>query len=755
MKYLLLIFISVFLCPPWSKAEKDLQASVSALFPDTARPGNDMGLLSPWQLLVDDYLIEKKENVQRVYHPFTKNRQNPVLVADKPWEGRMIYVYGTVLPGEKGKGYRIWYHSWNHEYRNLYATSKDGLTWEKPDLGIIGYNGSKANNIFFRRTKEDHLPQVIYTPWEKDPNRRYKLLNYDYGRTKPDHLVSGFWGAYSPDGIHWTDVVHNPVLKDPGDVGNFVWDGHARRYIGYPKIFAPVRGYNRRCVGFSATKDFEHWPSTQLILAPDEADDRWASLKNQRTEFYGLSGFPYASGYIGFLWIFHITDGANDGPIYCELVSSRDGISWVREQVVNGERKPILPVGPKGAWDQGMVFTPNHPLMDKDTIKLWYGGSGVTHGSDDDSARSSIGLATLRKDGFASVDAGEAVGTVTTKPLKNLRGLLFVNANARAGSLKVEVLTENGKVLSGFSSGECNVIHDDGTSLQISWQKHKRLPGTHEAFRLRFILENASLYSFMGGKGVDLFYPARAQGIRPGFEKEKNEFPESRSYRLIGNVIIEKDPAGVSGNKEVARFPADRLQQAKIELLHTDQPGDRFTLEAVIKTTNDKQMRLFGNYRGTGEPVSGELLFDFDPSGSQNPGLRFIANGQTVQSKPLKFDDGRAHQLAVTYDRGKVILYLDAAVVGRGQLKYGSTHLSTDGTVRPYFEQPEALPEVGIRLAGNLYVGGDVDERFVNYKDEITPLPRAQFAGLVEGVHIEYKVLTASEIQNLFGREIR
>ena len=153
MKYLLLIFISVFLCPAWSKAEKDLQASVSAFVPDSARPGNDIGLISPWQLLVDDYLIEKKENVQRVYHPFAKNKQNPVLVADKPWEGRMIYVYGTVLPGEKGKGYWIWYHSWNHEYRNLYATSKDGLTWEKPDLGIIGYNGSKANNIFFRRTK--------------------------------------------------------------------------------------------------------------------------------------------------------------------------------------------------------------------------------------------------------------------------------------------------------------------------------------------------------------------------------------------------------------------------------------------------------------------------------------------------------------------------------------------------------------------------------------------------------------------------
>src|SRR5690606_9426688 len=146
------------------------------------------------------------------------------------------------------------------------------------------------------------------------------------------------------------------------------------RYMGYPKVFAPVRGFNRRCIGFTATQDFENWPSAQLILEPDAADDYWVTETYHRTEFYGLTAFPYESGYIGFLWIFHITDGKNDGPIFCELVSSRDGVNWIRQEVSQGKRQPILPVGPKGSWDRGMVFTTNHPLVENNQVKLWYGG---------------------------------------------------------------------------------------------------------------------------------------------------------------------------------------------------------------------------------------------------------------------------------------------------------------------------------------------------------------------------------------------
>ena len=298
--------------------------------PPPAKSPTDLS--GAWQLLVDDSVIAEKRGVVRRYHAFEKDARNPVLVADRPWEGKVVYVYGSVLPGVDGRGYRMWYHAWAAgEYRNLYATSPDGVRWEKPTLGLVEFEGSKANNILFRRTKEDHLPVVLATPEDPHPARRYKLVNYDYGRTKPNNLTSGFYGAYSADGIHWTDVPRNPILADPGDVGNFVWDARAKRYVAYTKVFAPVDGYRRRAVGFTATTDFEKFPPSELILVPDKIDDRWVTQDKQHTDFYGLCGFPYESGYIGLLWIFRIVDGKNDGPLVVEIVSSRDGVKWHRQ----------------------------------------------------------------------------------------------------------------------------------------------------------------------------------------------------------------------------------------------------------------------------------------------------------------------------------------------------------------------------------------------------------------------------------------
>ncbi len=470
-------------------------------------------LSGPWQLLVDDVGIAEKVNVSRVYHAFEKSPSNPVLLPEKPWEGGTVYVYGTVLPAETGAGYRMWYHSWaGGEYHNLYAESVDGLHWKKPNLGLVEFGGGRDNNILLRRTKEDHNPQVIHTPWESAPERRYKLMNWDYGRTPPVNVVSGYYGATSADGIHWTDAPKNPVLTDPvGDVGNFTWDAIADRYIGYPKQFAEVRGFRRRCVGFSETRNFESWPAQTLVLEPDEFDDRWATGPVEHTDFYGLCAFPYESMYIGFLWVFRITAKGDDGPIFVELVTSRDGKNWTRQEA---PRTPILPLGPEGTWDDGMLFTTNHPLVEGDTIKLYYGGFDGTH--KDDNAKAAIGFAMLRKDGFASLDAGAEEGRITTTTLRNTGGALAVNHAARGGSLRVEVLDEQGAVIDGYSREDCLPLTGDSTSETLRWKSKAILPAKPETIQLRFILQNASLYSYevSPNAGVDMKAARKAAAWR-------------------------------------------------------------------------------------------------------------------------------------------------------------------------------------------------------------------------------------------------
>ncbi len=453
-------------------------------------------LTGPWKLFVDDHFVANKENVNRVYHDFEKHQDNPLLSADKPWEGSTAYIYGTVLPSEDGDGYRMWYHSWaNREYRMLYATSQDGLHWDKPELGLVDYEGSTKNNILFRHTHENHSPQVIHTPWEKDPAQRYKFIYYEYGRTPPDFTTSGYYGMTSPDGIHWKNAKHmTPLFTDHGDVGNFVWDSLQKRYIAWPKKFDEVRGFRRRSLGFTETTDFENWPATKLVLVPDEFDDRWVtaeSAENAHTDFYGMSGFAYESMYIGFLWVFPITNGKNDGPIFVELVTSHDGEHWARQEK---PRPPILPLGAEGTWDDGMVFTPNHPLVEDGVIKLYYGGFDITHSAG--SGNSAIGLATLRKDGFASLDAGAEEGSITTKPIPGATGKLVVNYAAPTGSLIAEILDESGTVLPGYSRDECTPLTGDSLAATISWGRRDQLPKTDTPIHIRFILHDTALYSF-------------------------------------------------------------------------------------------------------------------------------------------------------------------------------------------------------------------------------------------------------------------
>lgn len=464
----------------------------AALCGQTPRSLGD--LTGQWWLALDGRVWQQRSGAPLAFHSFEKYSGNPVLAGDKPWEGRMPYVYGTILPQEDGKGLRMWYHAHvsdknllagNHRYTNLYATSRDGFHWTKPELGLHPFQGSTANNIILHRPDNpgaSHSPNVIHTPWETDPNRRYKMVTYIY--------YDGYYGSTSPDGTHWTDLPHRQVFPDHGDVGNFVWDARRSAYIGYPKIFDQVRGFRRRCVGFTETREFEKWPLTRLILAPDEEDDRGYLTPEGHTDFYGLSAFPYQTIYVGFLWIYRIERG--DERIWPEFVYSADGVTWTR---VPAPRRPVLPLGADGTWDDGMIFTPNQALVRDGRIQLYYGGFDGPHNSRDRIA--GVGLATMRRDGFASLQAGAAEASATTVLFSGASGDLRVNANARDGELIAELLDANNRVLPGYGRSDAMPLKTDRLEHIVRWKTRGTLPSA--PFRIRFWMKNSALYSFYLG----------------------------------------------------------------------------------------------------------------------------------------------------------------------------------------------------------------------------------------------------------------
>lgn len=479
-----------------------LLLGVMTVFPARGAASVD-DLTGPWVLLVDDYPLAAKTNVARTYHPLQKHAGNPVLAPQFPWE-QLNYVYGTVLPNEAGGGYRMWYQSLRTNdpclaaSTQLYATSTNGINWQKPALDQVNWCGSTSNNLYFH----GFMTSVMQTPNDPDPARRYKFMTFE----------NGAWsGGWSANGVDVVAAPNNPVFTAGSDSGQTCFDPRTEEYRCYVKnSWLDTNGLRRRAVALAATTNFTNWPaSASLVLWPDPVDDRWSTNPIQRTHFYGLSAFAYESGYLGFLWIHRATNLLGDlpgyqvGTIHVELVSSHDGVNWTREE---GNRPPMLALGGAGTWDGGMVFTARAPVVEGGTVKVWYGGFKNVHDTSLNAQTAAIGLATLRKDGFASLDAAGTTGAVLTKSIVNAKGQLHVNFQA-TGSLKVEVLDENNAAVPGYSQADCVPLSGDSVDQAVAWAGNPELPVSPTRLRLRFILQNASVYSFMAGGAASIAAP--------------------------------------------------------------------------------------------------------------------------------------------------------------------------------------------------------------------------------------------------------
>jgi len=672
-------------------------------------------LTGPWQLLVDDYLIASKSNVVRTYHPFEKYPGNPIIRPDKPWTDNVV-IGGVVLPTEDRSSYRMWHYCWLPKKARghtsaLYSTSKDGIHWESPNLGLVPWiDGSLDNNFLPRAAAPMH------TPWNPDPEHRYTAMT----QTK-----EGYHVCYSADGFQWKDAPDAEPLTGGGDVANFHYDPHTGQYRGYVKVIRDVSGLRRRCVGLSITDDPRHWPPLELVMAPDDFDDRWVEPGTvQRTHFYGCPVYPYETMYIGLLWVFRAEDerGYFHGPVFVELVTSRDGIHWQREE---GERPPILELGTPPSWDQGMLYA-KALVVEGDTLKLYYTGSPDHH--DVFPIHAAVGLATLRKDGFASIDGGMRVGRLLTKRLVNAAGPLHINYKANAsdigGYIAVEVCDADGNVLEGYSKKDCDPIRGDSVDHVVTWGDKKELPTGVGPIRLHFLIKDASLYSFMAGEHVEVLDEPATEPILAALYTFEND-----SFRQITDVLdadgrqevvfrgygrVDTEPEHAAFGQRCLDLGSPFRPLNRIEIQGTARLGTHFTLAAMVKSTDHKYARLFSAYDGGGPVTCSELVFDFDPKSTFVPGLRLVAKGIAVASDPVSFADDAYHHLAVTYDDGEVRFYLDGRPIGRDRLPGGAP----------------------IELKRDLLVGEDAElgshEQLTGYLDDILVLGRSLSADEIE-----------------------
>ena len=456
-----------------SLATVSLLASASELPPPLDSP---LGLR---QLFLDDYIIARADNLARTLNQPTKHPDNPVLRGEHPWEALRVQVYGTALydPGERL--FKIWYLSIprpadqtvtingqtrpGHATLLAYATSNDGLHWDKPGLGLVDFEASTANNLLMPEGYNIEGASILYEPRDPDPSRRYKAWYWDHGRGPlvlhegvliyGEDERTGMYVAFSPDGIHWTPYEGNPVIKAYSDTGQCVlWDPGLQRYVAYGRL-----GFGRR-VARTESPDFIHWSEPQLVLEPDEQD--------AGCQFYGIAVDLYQGLYIGLLWI--MSPEVNRlSTLDVQLVSSRDGIHWNRVC----DREVFLPNGPAGSFDAADIRTACRSVFLDDRILIYYAGASGRHGS---GSHMEIGLATLRLDGWVSLDADARGGRLLTKTLRCRGGCLYLNTDASQGEVTVSICAPDETPLPGFERSlpvtadalNAPVTFPSGTDLQ-------------------------------------------------------------------------------------------------------------------------------------------------------------------------------------------------------------------------------------------------------------------------------------------------
>ena len=172
---------------------------------------------------------------------------------------------------------------------------------------------------------------------------------------------------------------------------------------------------------------------------------------------------------------------------------SRDGWHWSRP-----DRRAFCPVSDKqGDWNANNVQSAGGGFLVVGDELYFYVSGRTGRPGGNKAGTLTTGLATLRRDGFASMDAGEAGGTLTTRPVRFTGKHLFVNVDDPKGELRVEILNQSGQAVPRFTAENCIPVATDKTLQSVRWKGVEDLSSlANEPVRFRFYLKNGKLYSF-------------------------------------------------------------------------------------------------------------------------------------------------------------------------------------------------------------------------------------------------------------------
>jgi hypothetical protein len=488
------------------------------------------------QLFIDERFLRDVENVALVVNPPTG--QEIVLESERPWEAYRVF-FSSIL--DTGDGYRMYYTDMAFDEGGRATThlclvfSGDGRRWERPELGLFEFQGSRKNNIvapyvhgapIYDPTwpfERPYLmvgtisglfdPDGLKPPDEGDRARRLTLRDPNFGaRPNNPHLFA------SADGVHW-DVAVGPLCDFACDnwTNQILYDHRLRKFVAYLRAFP-----GRRTVARYETDDPTRVPwgvirpdaepngyggiyitnELPTVMDVDEEDCWRGDVQNPAVVVY-----PWAEDvYLAFPSLHRYYPGCEAGPEHrfrffndgvddVHLYISRDGVAWERPS-----RWPYLGLGIWGDYDGGSLFTGLGFIRSGNELWQYYTACRRTHGgivpSEGNVAR--ICRTRQRLDGFVSADADHRGGQFCTPLLRFQGERLVLNINCGGmGEAWVEILDEEGRPVPGFEMDRCDPIDRNFVAYPVTWGNDPDVSALQgKRVRLRFRMRLAKLYAF-------------------------------------------------------------------------------------------------------------------------------------------------------------------------------------------------------------------------------------------------------------------
>jgi hypothetical protein len=445
------------------------------------------------QLFLDEFWTAESDGVVRRLH--SPVRREAAIRSEHPWEARLSAYHVTFHDGDR---WRMYYQCaggqpTTHGDLGLcaYAESDDGISWEKPSLGLIPFEGSTDNNLVYGGP-ETELAPYLDSHADVPEDQRYKAT---VRSSRRDRNARALYAMVSPDGLAWRRMAAQPIIAYQSllDAHSMTfWDDELGRYVMYTRGAAGSGGAfygGYRWIRRATSVDYLNWTFLESIdTGVPPSDHLYTNAYTPYPRAPGTS-LMFPSRLVlerspDPEWADTYFPGIND----IVFMSSRDGIHFDRSFM----EAWIRPGPGEENWHERGIYV----------------GSGIVQTSAEEMSVYSrqhsrlpsahIRRYSLRTDGFVSMSAGYSGGSFTTRPFVFSGEELELNYSTSAvGSLRVEIQDGESRPVPGFSLADGPELFGDEIEGVFRWNEGAdvgRLAGA--TVRLRFALKDADLYAF-------------------------------------------------------------------------------------------------------------------------------------------------------------------------------------------------------------------------------------------------------------------